>query len=234
MRDDNNVLRNENDLLLNTVEVLTHELSESRAMVKSNESMDDVVVTYANSLPVAGAALPDSIEINHVQATGEQDQLSESCTSLIFEMQNTQACVDDQSNEYVQGNLQPTQLQIAQPSFDDQIKEYIQKHKRTSNGQHEEKLVKRKKSIQNHFKRKEAHQSWLRNHEGRKQGPKTRDRKRDKQQYHTDWKRGYYDIFPRPGYNFHVTTLKKRPPDWIKYLKLVRQITSSTFVNNHT
>jgi hypothetical protein len=89
LRDDNNVLRNENDLLLNTVEVLTHELSESRAMVKSNESMDDVVVTYANSLPVAGAALPDSIEINYVQATGEQDQLTESCTSIISEMQNT-------------------------------------------------------------------------------------------------------------------------------------------------
>ena len=105
---------------------------------------------------------------------------------------------------------QLSRMQIEQPSFDEQINEYIQKHKRSSHNQRKKIFSKRKMyhpRSRSHVNRKP--QSFC-NHENA-MNPGV-----------------CFDIHSGRRHNFHITTSKRRPPDWNNYLKLVSQLTSTS------
>ena len=143
-------------------------------------------------------------------------------SEAVPQMSNAPSTIESQLDDYplnhqhvlkAKQSLNSKQLsgtQIEQLSFDEQINEYKQKHKRSSHNQ-------RKKIF---FKQKIYHPR-SRSHVNRK--PKSSSNHKNAMNPGV-----CFDIHSERRHNFHITTSKRRPPDWNNYLKLVSQLTSTS------
>ena len=237
LRDENDALRKEKEVTSNTLEALTLELCKWKAMANLNESVDAVVTTYANSKPVEATmtqTLGSSQPTNAVE-------LSEPCTSIFTESQNTPLCFGDQIKEYVQkhktlnngqnraksADVQcstmdaqrafiPTEMQTTQPCLDDQMKEYVQKHMRLNYCRYRKNPNPKQKISQQPRPNGIKYKKQKRSNNGQRWSGK-----------HDGWEHVSHEVCPGKGFNFHITTPRKRPPNWNNYLKLVHLVTTT-------
>jgi hypothetical protein len=142
-------LRDENDLLINTLNILTHELERNRESDieynlgndKLNESLVDVVSTNGNYVPKDNHLHQfEMAPTSHIKIHSDMDEETSQTvvSSVCFEDQLKAYRLKQQPANIAKQppiSIQPPKIQIAHPCFDDQIKKYKQKHKKFSQNQ---------------------------------------------------------------------------------------------------